>query len=97
RYRHKLAYTALKSGRPVWIDDTSLNLEYHVRHTALSAPARWQDPNNAPRRPHPPRPPPAPPPRGGPPPPRPGGRGGGGGGGVPPGGGGPWMRSHTPS
>jgi diacylglycerol O-acyltransferase len=38
RYRHKLAYTALDSGRPVWIDDPSFNLEYHVRHTALPTP-----------------------------------------------------------
>ncbi len=38
RYRHKLAHTALDSGRPVWIDDPSFNLEYHVRHTALPAP-----------------------------------------------------------
>jgi len=38
RYRHKLAYTAVDSGRPVWVDDPSFNLEYHVRHTALPAP-----------------------------------------------------------
>ena len=38
RYRHKLAYTALDSGRPVWIDDPNFNLEYHVRHTALPTP-----------------------------------------------------------
>ena len=25
-------------GRPVWVDDTHFNLEYHVRHTALPAP-----------------------------------------------------------
>ncbi|MHB1537266.1 MAG: WS/DGAT/MGAT family O-acyltransferase [Solirubrobacteraceae bacterium] len=38
RYRHKLAHTALDSGRPVWVDDPSFNLEYHVRHTALPHP-----------------------------------------------------------
>ncbi len=38
RYRHKLAHTALDSGRPVWVDDPNFNLEYHVRHTALPAP-----------------------------------------------------------
>jgi diacylglycerol O-acyltransferase / wax synthase len=38
RYRHKLAYTALDSGRPVWIDDPNFNLEYHVRHAALPTP-----------------------------------------------------------
>jgi WS/DGAT/MGAT family acyltransferase len=38
RYRHKLAHTAIDSGRPVWVDDPSFNLEYHLRHTALPAP-----------------------------------------------------------
>jgi len=42
RYRQKLAHTALDSGRPVWIDDPSFNLEYHIRHTALPAPGRWE-------------------------------------------------------
>jgi WS/DGAT/MGAT family acyltransferase len=42
RYRHKLAWTALDSGRPVWIDDPSFNLEYHIRHTALPTPGRWE-------------------------------------------------------
>ncbi len=42
RYRHKLAYTVLDSGRPVWIDDPNFNLDYHVRHTALPAPGRWE-------------------------------------------------------
>jgi diacylglycerol O-acyltransferase len=42
RYRHKLAHTALDSGRPVWIDDPSFSLEYHVRHTALPAPGGWE-------------------------------------------------------
>ncbi|HEY4812199.1 MAG TPA: wax ester/triacylglycerol synthase family O-acyltransferase [Solirubrobacteraceae bacterium] len=42
RYRHKLAHTAIDSGRPVWIDDPSFNLDYHVRHTALPAPGTWE-------------------------------------------------------
>jgi WS/DGAT/MGAT family acyltransferase len=42
RYRHKLAYTALDSGRPVWVDDPNFNLEYHIRHTALPTPGRWE-------------------------------------------------------
>jgi WS/DGAT/MGAT family acyltransferase len=42
RYRHKLAHTAIDSGRPVWVDDPSFNLEYHVRHTALPAPGKWE-------------------------------------------------------
>ena len=41
RYRHKLAHTALDSGRPVWIDDPNFNLDYHVRHTALPTPGGW--------------------------------------------------------
>ena len=41
RYRHKLAFTAVDSGRPVWIDDPTFNLEYHIRHTALPTPGRW--------------------------------------------------------
>jgi WS/DGAT/MGAT family acyltransferase len=42
RYRHKLASPPLDSGRPVWVDDPSFNLEYHVRHTALPAPGDWE-------------------------------------------------------
>jgi diacylglycerol O-acyltransferase / wax synthase len=42
RYRHKLASTALDSGRPVWIDDPNFNLEYHIRHTALPTPGTWE-------------------------------------------------------
>ncbi len=38
RYRQKLATPPLETGRPLWIDDPSFNLEYHVRHTALPAP-----------------------------------------------------------
>jgi diacylglycerol O-acyltransferase len=46
RYRHKLAYTALDSGRPVWVDDPGFNLEFHVRHTALPAPGSWEQLRN---------------------------------------------------
>jgi diacylglycerol O-acyltransferase / wax synthase len=46
RYRHKLAYTALDSGRPVWVDDPGFNLEYHVRHTALPLPGSWEQLRN---------------------------------------------------
>ncbi|HWG08744.1 MAG TPA: wax ester/triacylglycerol synthase family O-acyltransferase [Solirubrobacteraceae bacterium] len=42
RYRHKLASTALDSGRPVWIDDPNFNLEYHIRHSALPTPGGWE-------------------------------------------------------
>ena len=38
RYRQKLAIPPLDSGRPLWIDDTTFNIAYHVRGTALPAP-----------------------------------------------------------
>ena len=38
RYRQKLAVPPLDTGRPLWIDDPTFNLEYHVRHTALPEP-----------------------------------------------------------
>jgi diacylglycerol O-acyltransferase / wax synthase len=38
RYRQKLATPPFEMGRPLWIDDPSFNLEYHVRHSALPEP-----------------------------------------------------------
>ena len=38
RYRQKLVTPPLETGRPLWVDDPSFNLEYHVRHAALPAP-----------------------------------------------------------
>ena len=38
RYRQRLSFPPLESGRPVWVDDESFNLEYHVRQTALPRP-----------------------------------------------------------
>jgi diacylglycerol O-acyltransferase / wax synthase len=38
RYRQKLAFPPLETGRPLWVDDPSFNLDFHVRHTALPAP-----------------------------------------------------------
>jgi diacylglycerol O-acyltransferase len=38
RYRQKLAIPPLETGRPLWVDDPTFNLDYHVRHTALPAP-----------------------------------------------------------
>ncbi len=38
RFRQKLAFPPLETGRPLWIDDPNFNLEYHVRDTALPAP-----------------------------------------------------------
>jgi WS/DGAT/MGAT family acyltransferase len=38
RFRQKLRFVPLNQGRPVWVDDPHLNLDYHVRHTALPSP-----------------------------------------------------------
>jgi diacylglycerol O-acyltransferase / wax synthase len=38
RFRQKLAFPPFQSGKPVWVDDARLNLEYHVRHSSLPAP-----------------------------------------------------------
>jgi diacylglycerol O-acyltransferase len=38
RYRQKLAFPPVETGRPLWVDDPTFNLEYHVRHTALPSP-----------------------------------------------------------
>ena len=38
RYRQKLSFPRLEMGRPLWVDDASFNLGYHVRHTALPEP-----------------------------------------------------------
>src|ERR1700743_2460744 len=38
RFRQKLPEVPFGQGRPVWVDDPHLNLDYHVRQTALPAP-----------------------------------------------------------
>jgi len=38
RFRQKLRFVPFGQGRPVWVDDPYLNLEHHVRQTALPAP-----------------------------------------------------------
>ena len=38
RYRQRVQPVPGKAGRPVWIDESQFDLEYHVRHTALPAP-----------------------------------------------------------
>jgi WS/DGAT/MGAT family acyltransferase len=38
RFRQKLRFVPFGQGRPVWVDDPFLNLDYHVRQTALPAP-----------------------------------------------------------
>ncbi|MEI7626086.1 MAG: wax ester/triacylglycerol synthase family O-acyltransferase [Actinomycetota bacterium] len=38
RYRQKLVFPPLETSRPMWVDDSNFNLEYHIRHTALPDP-----------------------------------------------------------
>ncbi|UJA20169.1 wax ester/triacylglycerol synthase family O-acyltransferase [Thermoleophilia bacterium SCSIO 60948] len=38
RFRQKLRFVPWGGGRPIWVDDPHLNLDYHVRATALPAP-----------------------------------------------------------
>jgi diacylglycerol O-acyltransferase len=38
RYRQKLTFPRFEMGRPLWVDDPTFNIEYHVRHTALPPP-----------------------------------------------------------
>src|SRR4051794_28088624 len=38
RYRQRLAVPPLETGRPLWVDDPTFTLEYHLRHAALPAP-----------------------------------------------------------
>jgi WS/DGAT/MGAT family acyltransferase len=38
RFRQKLAFPPFEAGRPLWVDDPTFNLGYHVRHTALPEP-----------------------------------------------------------
>jgi WS/DGAT/MGAT family acyltransferase len=43
RYRQKLAFPRFEMGRPFWVDDPRLNIEYHVRHTALPEPGSIEE------------------------------------------------------
>jgi diacylglycerol O-acyltransferase / wax synthase len=38
RFRQKLVFPPFEAGRPLWSDDPTFNLSYHVRHTALPSP-----------------------------------------------------------
>src|SRR3954452_11175020 len=38
RFRQKLAFPPVETGRPFWVDDPSFNLSYHVRPSALPSP-----------------------------------------------------------
>jgi diacylglycerol O-acyltransferase len=39
RYRQRVRSVPFELGRPLWVDDPHFNLAYHLRHTALPAPA----------------------------------------------------------
>lgn len=38
RYRQRLVWAPMESGRPFWVDDPEFNISYHVRDAALPAP-----------------------------------------------------------
>lgn len=38
RFRQRLRFVPFGQGRPVWVDDPHLNLDYHLRYTALPTP-----------------------------------------------------------
>lgn len=38
RYRQRVRFVPMDLSRPVWADDPSFNIRYHVRHTALPSP-----------------------------------------------------------
>jgi diacylglycerol O-acyltransferase len=38
RFRQRLAFPPIETGRPFWVDDPNFNLRYHVRHSALPSP-----------------------------------------------------------
>jgi len=38
RYRQKLAVPPMETGRPLWVDDSGFELDYHLSHAALPAP-----------------------------------------------------------
>jgi WS/DGAT/MGAT family acyltransferase len=38
RYRQRVVYPPLQTGRPLWVDDAAFTISYHVRHTALPRP-----------------------------------------------------------
>ena len=38
RYRQRVQFVPFKQGRPVWVDESQFDLEYHLRRTALPTP-----------------------------------------------------------
>jgi diacylglycerol O-acyltransferase / wax synthase len=46
RFRQKLAFPPIETGRPFWVDDPSFNLAYHIRHSALPSPGSEEQLSN---------------------------------------------------
>ncbi|MGB1557366.1 MAG: WS/DGAT/MGAT family O-acyltransferase [Oceanococcaceae bacterium] len=42
-FNQKLVWPLRKLGRPSWVEDTEVDLEYHLRHSALPAPGRYRE------------------------------------------------------
>ncbi|MCW2544430.1 MAG: acyltransferase [Frankiales bacterium] len=43
RYRQRLQEMPFGTGRPLWVEDTTFRLDYHVRHSALPSPGGEQE------------------------------------------------------
>jgi diacylglycerol O-acyltransferase len=43
RYRQRVQEMPFGTGRPVWVEDCTFRLDYHVRHTALPAPGSQRE------------------------------------------------------
>lgn len=43
RYRQRVQLMPLGTGRPLWVEDTTFRLEYHVQHAALPAPGGMRE------------------------------------------------------
>jgi diacylglycerol O-acyltransferase len=43
RYRQRIQEMPFGTGRPVWVEDTSFRLDYHVRHAALPSPGGTEE------------------------------------------------------
>lgn len=41
RYRQRIQTVPLDIGQPIWVDDADFELEYHVRHTAVPKPGKY--------------------------------------------------------
>lgn len=41
-FRRRLQHSLLDTGRPFWVEDPNVDVEYHVRHIALPAPGDWR-------------------------------------------------------